>query len=292
MGLNTERVALSTISLRHLPLAEALDETTALGFRRIDLGALPGVCDHVPFELDGAAVESVIATVTASGVDVVSVNADIGDLNAPLDADGRRRRDEHRDRLLALATGIGATALVLPNGRSDHAPIVDDDVDRRRVADELTRASDAARAAGIELWVEAPHVHRLAYDLDRAAALFALLPAEIGAVLDVSHIVASGSDPRSFLAFAGDRLAHVHLRDAEPGYIHHSIGRGTVDFPDLVRMLTEAGYRGAFALELETRDLDDDARGAEALRAGRYISDLLATTSDPLRNASTISAER
>jgi sugar phosphate isomerase/epimerase len=52
-------------------------------------------------------------------------------------------------------------------------------------------------------------------------------------ICDVSHVVASGSTPREFVQRLGERITHVHLRDAEPGYIHHSIGtaRWTLQTP-------------------------------------------------------------
>lgn len=278
--LNTQRVALSSISLRHLPLDEALVATSSLGYRVIDLGALPGVCDHVPYELDAAAVDEVVKVIGSSGLETRSVNADIGDLNQPLTVSGRLERDDHTARLLELTAAIGARALVLPNGRLDHEPIavLADDLDL--VAAELARVDEMAQASGLELWVEAPHSMRLTFDLDRSAGLYSRLPSTVGAVLDVSHIIASGASPRGFLDIVGDRLAHVHLRDAEPGYIHHSIGNGVVDFEDLAVALDEVGYEGALALELETRDIDDADRGAEALRAGQYISDLLARAAE------------
>ena len=69
-------------------------------------------------------------------------------------------------------------------------------------------------------------------------------------------------------------IRHVHLRDAEPGYIHQSIGNGEVDFADAVSALTDAGYAGKYSLELETRDVTNDERPQAALRAGRFISSL------------------
>ena len=51
--------------------------------------ALPGVCDHVPYVLDAAAVDAVAAAVESSGLRVRSINGDIGDLNHPLDAEAR-----------------------------------------------------------------------------------------------------------------------------------------------------------------------------------------------------------
>lgn len=273
--LDPARVICSSITLRHLPLDHALTTIASLGFAEIDLGALPGVCDHVPYDLTRRAVEQVASTVNASGLQVRSVNADVGDLNHALDASEQAARYTHVDRLIDLSTAIGATGLVLPNGALRHEPILDLASDLALVADQVTDIAERCAASGLRLWIEAPHYFRLCYDLNRATQLLALLPSSVGVICDVSHIVASGSLPRRFVEIAGPRISHVHLRDAEPGYIHHSIGNGQVDFADAIAALEESGYQGAYSLELETRDVSDDDRPAAALRAGRYISSLL-----------------
>jgi sugar phosphate isomerase/epimerase len=270
------RVICSTITLRHLPLRDALASISAAGFVGIDLGALPGVCDHVPFTLDADAVTEVAAVVQTSGLAVRSVNADVGDLNSPLDATVDAERLTHLDRLLDLCTAIDAQALVLPNGAQDHDPVDDLERDLDRVAGRLAEHARRAHDRGVQLWVEAPHFFRLVYDLDRTALLLDRLPESIGVVCDTSHITASGSTPREFLARFGERTHHVHLRDAEPGYIHHSIGRGVIDFADLVDALSEIGYTGDLSLELETRDVANDDRAETALQAAQFISSLLA----------------
>jgi len=274
-ALNSERVICSTITLRYLPLDQALSAIADLGFTEIDLGALPGVCDHVPYELSAEAVREVAATVNASGLAVRSVNADIGDLNRPLDPTEVAERRQHAERLIDLCVAIGSTALVLPNGAQQHEPIRSFTGDLALVAEQIAQVAELCASAGIELWVEAPHFFRLCYDVDRAEALARLLPAGVGLICDVSHILASGSTPREFVRRLGSQTTHVHLRDAEPGYIHHSIGNGQVDFADTVAALDEIGYDGKFSLELETRDVENDDRAAAALRAGRFISSLL-----------------
>lgn len=118
------RLGCSTISFRHQPLDEAVATIAELGFSEIDLGALPGVCDHVPYVLDDAAVRQVAATVAASGLRVRSINGDIGDLNAELSADEAAARRRHLDMLVALAAATGARALVLPCGALSHSPLV------------------------------------------------------------------------------------------------------------------------------------------------------------------------
>jgi sugar phosphate isomerase/epimerase len=61
------RLGCSTISFRHLSLELALGWVGALGFAEVDLGALPRVCDHVPYVLDRDALDTVADTVRASG---------------------------------------------------------------------------------------------------------------------------------------------------------------------------------------------------------------------------------
>ena len=275
-NLDPARVICSSITLRHLPLDQALATIASLGFAEIDLGALPGVCNHVPYDLTEEAVEQVASSVNASGLEVRSVNADVGDLNQPLNEGEQLSRASHVGRLIDLSTAIGATGLVLPNGALRHEPITNLSADLALVADQVAGIAERCAAAGMQLWIEAPHFFRLCYDLNRAAQLLTLLPAAVGVICDVSHIVASGSKPRQFVELAGSRISHVHLRDASLGYIHHSIGNGQVDFADTIAALTGIGYAGAYSLELETRDVSDDDRPAAALQAGRYISTLLA----------------
>jgi sugar phosphate isomerase/epimerase len=269
------RLGCSTISFRHQDLAKALATIAGLGFTEIDLGALPGVCDHVPFVLDAAAVETVAHTVTASGLRVRSINCDIGDLNVPLGNGARASRADHLDMLVALATATGARALLLPCGALDHAPVETLTADVDRVAAELVAAAATAAGAGIELWTESLHLHRLCCDVERAQLLYDRLPDSVGIVMDFSHIVASGGDPVDFVDRFATRLTHVHIRDAVPGNINLSVGNGKVDFSRGLKQLATAGYSGHFSLELETRDITHDQRQDAAVAAGRFITELI-----------------
>lgn len=269
------RLGCSSISFRHQPLPEALSTIGELGFVEIDLGALPGVCDHVPYVLDGAAVDRVAAKVKASSLRVRSVNGDVGDLNAVLDEEQRADRAAHLDMLLRLTAAVGAEALVLPCGALDHEPIRSLEEDVRTVAAELTGASGRA-AAGVELWCESLHFFRLCWNEDRAQRLADELEGTgVGVVMDFSHTVASGGDPVRFVEAFSDRITHVHLRDATAGNINLSIGNGYADFASGLQTLERTEYTGHFSLELETRDVAHEQRSAAARAAAEYISSLL-----------------
>ncbi|WP_304105907.1 sugar phosphate isomerase/epimerase [Mycolicibacterium bacteremicum] len=281
-GPFSSRLGCSTISFRHQNLARALTTIAGLGFTEIDLGALPGVCDHVPYVLDEAAVDEVARTVAASGLTVRSINGDIGDLNAARGgerSDGRGPgpdgRDRHTEMLVELAAATGARALVLPCGALDHQPIESLSADLDRVAAALQTAASAAERRGVALWTESLHYHRLCFNLERAQALTDRLDRRIGIVLDFSHVVASGGDPVEFVDRFGPRIAHVHIRDAVPGNINLSVGNGAVDFGRGLKALADSGYTGHFSLELETRDVTHDERPAATTAAGLLITDLI-----------------
>lgn len=268
-----ERLACSTISFQHLDLEDALAAIASLGFASIDLGALPGVCDHVPFDLDEAAIASVAASVRASGLRVRSVNGDIGDLNDPdADADARRA---HLDRLLRLTAAVGAEALVLPCGALGHEPLRTEAEDLDLVGDWLREAGRAAQEHGVAVWVESLHFLRFGWNRARAEALHRRLAGTaVRPILDVAHATAAGDDLLDLIAGWGDRIAHVHLRDAVLGDFSRAIGGGEVDFGAAIAALESRGFAGAYALELPSRAYVDDATGAmdDAARAARVTA--------------------
>lgn len=243
--------------MQHLALPDALDDIAAIGFAEIDLGALPGVCDHVPFELTDAAIDDIAEAVAGSGLRVRSVNGDVGDLNAaPRDAG---ERHAHLERLVRLTAAVGAEALVLPCGALEHAPIVSLAADVERVGAELAIAAAIGETHGVEIWVESLHFLRLCWNAERAAMLHAATPSSVRAVLDVAHVVAAGDDVVETVGAWGDRTAHVHLRDAVLGDFSRPIGHGDVDLPATFSALAAIGYAGGLALELPARAYTDDA---------------------------------
>ena len=67
----------------------------------------------------------------------------------------------------------------------------------------------------------------------------------------------------------------MHIRDAEPGNINLSVGRGVVEFARGLKALADAGYGGQFALELETRDITNEQRPEATAQAAQLISNLI-----------------
>ena len=241
------RLGCSTISFRHLDLDAALATIAELGFAEIDLGALPGVCDHVPYVLDAAAVDAVAATVHASGLRVRSINGDIGDLNAPLDRRSRTARDRHLDMLLALAAAHRVTrpgaALRRPR---PHPASTRSTPTSTWSPPSLTLAADTAAATASSCGPSrctSTGCAGTSNARNNSPTGSAATPGAGGDGLQPHRRLRRRPRASSSTASAG-RIAHVHIRDAVPGNINLSVGNGAVDFARGLKALADAGYHG------------------------------------------------
>ncbi|WP_369070429.1 sugar phosphate isomerase/epimerase family protein [Kineococcus terrestris] len=266
------RVGVSTITFRFRPLEEALRLIAATGAVEVDLGAIPAVTDHVPVPFTGDPGEYV-AALAAHGLVAGAVNSDVGPLNDPaLDAETLAATVRP---LADLAAATGA-ALVVPCGGPSWEPYVDDEADLARCVDNLRAVSRLCAERDVRLLVEVLHHRRWVHDVARAdRVLDALDPQEVGLLLDTSHVVASGEDVVAWARRHAGRVERVHLRDAVPGDLNIGIGRGEVDFRGVLSVLESGGFTGTYVLELETHDVEESEREADAQRSYDEVVALL-----------------
>ena len=98
-----------------MDLPGALADISGQGFGEIDLGALPGVCDHVPTPLPPELVDVLAEQILASGLAVRLINADVAGMDDPgLDAAEMQRRLR---TLVELAGAVGTSTIMLACGR-------------------------------------------------------------------------------------------------------------------------------------------------------------------------------
>lgn len=266
------RVGISTITFRHRSLEEALQLIQAIGASSTELGAIPDVVKHVPVPFDGD-VEHYRTLLARHQLHSGAVNADIGNINDP-DYDSEQLRALVQP-LIGLAAATDG-ALIVNCGRQDWADFVDEPTDLANVATQVRFLADLCRPASVRLLVEVLHHRRWVHTVDRANRLLDLVDASaFGLLLDVSHVVASNEDLVGWTGQVTDRIERVHLRDAVPGNLNLGIGRGQVDFPGVIDALESRGYTGDYVLELETHDVAEADRQADAKRSFDYVCGLL-----------------
>jgi sugar phosphate isomerase/epimerase len=108
------------------------------------------------------------------------------------------------------------------------------------------------------------------------AKLIASLPTDALAVtFDPGNLILHGFSAPSALSALASHVVHVYARDAARDLaarrgVEMPLGRGSVDFPDLLGSLEECGYRGYFAA---AREPSDDAVG-EIRQAVQFLRQL------------------
>jgi inosose dehydratase len=116
---------------------------------------------------------------------------------------------------------------------------------------------------GVRLGVH-PHVGSLIETRQEIAqAMDATDPRYFHLAPDTGHLAGGGSDPVEIFRTYASRIAHVHLKDYQPPAAaggrgtYVTLGRGSVDFPELIRIMNEARFDGWMNVEL------DGGRGAD-----------------------------
>jgi sugar phosphate isomerase/epimerase len=144
---------------------------------------------------------------------------------------------------------------------------------------------DVAADEGIKFAFEV-HPGQIAYDYySTEMALDAMNGRpEFGLTFDPSHLHWQGIDPIEFIRRFGDRIYHVHVKDAvlalngrtsilnsylpakDPrrGWYFRVPGRGGVDWEGIIRALNEVGYSGPLAVEFSDAAMDRDFGAREA----------------------------
>jgi len=146
---------------------------------------------------------------------------------------------------------------------------------------------DVFAECGVKFALEV-HPTEIAFDLYTAErALEAIDGHEaFGFNFDPSHLLWQGVDPVEFIRRFPDRIFHVHMKDAivtldgrsgilashlnfgDPrrGWDFRSLGRGGVNFEEIVRALNQAGYTGPLSVEWEDSGMDREHGAREACR--------------------------
>ena len=145
---------------------------------------------------------------------------------------------------------------------------------------------DVFDAVGIQFGLEV-HPTEIAFDIASSQrALEALDYREsFGFNYDPSHFGYQGVDYVAFIDTFADRIYHTHMKDVwwsdrptpvgvfgghtefgHPGrfWDFRSIGRGRIDFEEIIRALNRAGYSGPLSIEWEDGGMDREHGAAEA----------------------------
>ncbi|MBL7206702.1 MAG: sugar phosphate isomerase/epimerase [Candidatus Aenigmarchaeota archaeon] len=151
---------------------------------------------------------------------------------------------------------------------------------------------DVFEECGVMFGLEV-HPTEIAYDIVTAARAIDALGdrEEFGFNFDPSHLQWQSVDPVCFIKEFSDRIYHVHMKDCavtlngragilsshlnfgDPnrGWDFRSLGRGDVEFEEIIRTLNQIGYNGPLSVEWEDSGMDREHGAAEACKFVKEI---------------------
>lgn len=198
-------------------------------------------------------------------------------------------------KMLGVDTVVGFTGSPIWHMLYAFPPISQDDV--QAGFDEFARRFrpilDAYQKMGIRFALEA-HPTEIAFDIASAKRALEALdyhPA-FGFNYDPSHLGYQGVDYVQFIYTFADRIFHVHMKDVwwsdKPmpagvfgGHLpfgdvdrywdFRSMGRGKINFEEIIRALNRINYQGPLSVEWEDSGMDREHGAAESLRFVKSI---------------------
>ena len=151
---------------------------------------------------------------------------------------------------------------------------------------------DVFEECGVRFALEV-HPTEIAFDIVTAKRALEAIGGRksFGFNFDPSHLIWQGMDPVKFIEEFPDRIYHVHMKDASMtldgrtgilsshldfgapsrGWDFRSVGRGDVNFEEIIRALNRIGYGGPLSVEWEDSGMDREHGAIESCEFVRNV---------------------
>ncbi|MFQ5590357.1 MAG: sugar phosphate isomerase/epimerase family protein [Phycisphaerae bacterium] len=266
------KLAYSTNAYMRYPIAEAIRRIASLGYGGVELMAdAPHAWPAATTDDD---IDAIRRTLDAHRLVISNVNAfmmnAVGDFWHPSwiepDVAARRRRLQHTVDALTLARKLGAPSITtepggpLPPGTSCAAAL-------DLFVEGLNKALCHAQEENVRLLVE-PEPGLLVEKLAQFEELAQRIESPMfGLNFDIGHFYCVGESLPDAIVQASRLTSHYHIEDIAATRAHEHLipGHGAIDFPAVLKAISDTQYDGWLTVELYPYVADPDAAGREAL---------------------------
>ena len=265
-----------SVGLHNLPLLEMIERVAQSGYEAVELNAetLPFAQPHVSPETSAEDRAALLTACAKHELRIPAIGAKIGMVDD--DPAARQAAVLFVKNCIDLADGLGVPHVHILSGPCPKS--VDHKVAWRWFADAVETITTYGQDKAVDMGIEAIVGH-LFYSVDDYHTLYRDLPGvSFRVMFDPSHMIVQGEDPRRIPDELGDKIAHVHLKDGKgrfPDFSFPPLGKGNIDFPDLVSRLRNVGYDGALSVEYEAQVFGYELSESEIVDGSKAFCDRL-----------------
>jgi sugar phosphate isomerase/epimerase len=248
------KLAFSTLACPQWSLNQVIEAAKSLGYDAVELRLLDG--DIIDPVRDRERVIDAVARCRAAGVEVCVLDTSCR-FNYR-DATIREQLVQELLHWIQLAETVHVPLLRIFGGPvepQDEGQATEEE-QNEWVAESLRQVAPTAEQAGIKVVLE---THDAFSSAHRVARVLQLVNSDaIAALWDSHHPYRVGETAEEVMATLGQRIAHVHIKDARRGPTSTSwqltlLGEGEVPVREQLTILTQQGYAGYASVEWEKR---------------------------------------
>ena len=246
------RIGFHSSALHRHPIGDAIDKVAAAGFDAIEFNAedIPWAPAHVRPSLSGEERVRLRRRAKDAGVAISAIGGHISLVEA--DPEVRQANLDYALGCVDLAADVGAEVDHLFSGMTPEG--VPQEEAWGWLVDGAAQCIERGQAVGVTVGFEPVATQFVCTVGGLQRLMEALEPLELHVNYDASHYEVHGDDPVESVRTFGDRIAHVHVKDAKgtpEAYEFSPLGQGDINFPGMISALREIGYDGFLSVEYE-----------------------------------------
>ncbi len=239
----------STLGCPDCSLERAVQQAVADGYAGLEVRVLDG--QIIPSDMPAQRRAEIRDLMQQNGLVIAGIGASTR-FSSPDAAERRKNQDELR-RYLELANDLEAPMVRTFGGAVAEGHTIEETIDW--VAAGLAGVMESAEAQGVTVLLETHDAFCRGQEV--AAVLAQVEHPRLQAVWDVHHPYRMGESVADTWKFIGQRLAHVHIKDArrkpDGDWQLVLLGEGEVPNREIVELLLAKGYNGYLSAEWEKK---------------------------------------
>jgi D-psicose/D-tagatose/L-ribulose 3-epimerase len=225
--------------MRDEPIETTIARLGRQGYDALEISGEPAIYEAAKVRalLDEHGVECWgAATIMKDGRDLLAADGEVRD-----------RTLEYVKETITFASRLGGSIVTITPAVGQLEPAGGPDDEWNWAVESLRAALEHAGEAGVRLGLEALNRYETSFAnrCEQVLALADEVGDGFGVVLDVFHMNVEEADWPAAIRAAGPRLVDLHIADNN----RQPPGRGSIDWPLLVRELESVGYDGCLTVE-------------------------------------------
>ncbi len=242
-------LAFSTLGCPDWSFEKAAEEAVANGYQGLEVRVLDG--ETIPSSLPQAKIDEMTAICDRTGIEIVALGLSTR-YTSPDPAERAHNQDELK-KSIALAKALRAPMVRSFGGNVEEGQTLEQSINW--VTEGIQAAIPTAEENQVLILLETHDAFCRGEEV--AAALAPIESPWVGAIWDVHHPFRKGESIEDTWKFIGDRIKHVHFKDAhllpDGEWQLVLMGEGEVPCREILALLMREGYEGYIAAEWEKK---------------------------------------